>query len=297
MANGLREFSDQVAALVEAAAASVVSVSARPGKPASGTVWEPGVVVTASHAIIDEETITVRGATGEHPATLVGRDNGTDLAVLRVEGLDAAPLKRGEALRTGDIVVALGRPAHPRASVGHVVSTSASQRGWRGGLSGMILSDAHLYEGFSGGPLLDADGNLVGFNSWYYGRGSTRSLTMEAVAPVVASLATHGRVKKPYLGIGSQPVSLDPEAAAAAGQERGLMVIGVEPASPAAEAGMLQGDTLVGIDERSVTGMRDLFGALRAVEVGSTHSVRVVRAGTIHDLNVTVGERADDAQG
>ena len=174
---------------------------------------------------------------------------------------------------------------------------NSRQRGWRGGLDGLVLSDAHLYEGFSGGPLVDAEGKLVGLNSWLYGRGSTRTLPTDAVERLVKNLVAHGRVKKPYLGIGTQPVFLDADAATAAGQDRGLMVIGVETGSPAARAGLLQGDTLVGMDGQPVAGMRQLFRALQEIEVDTEHTLRVVRAGAITDIKVTVGERQESQEG
>ena len=297
MAGSLKEFSDQLADVVAAASASVVTVSARQGKAASGTAWEVGSVVASSHAVVDEDHITVTDAAGDHPATLVGRDNSSDLAVLKVDGLAATPAIRGGEARLGGIVLAIGRPGDLRASVGHVVATSSRQHGWRGGLDGLVLSDAHLYEGFSGGPLIDAEGKLVGVNSWFYGRGSTRTLPVDAVERLVRSLVAHGRVKKPYLGIGTQPVSLDAAAAGLAGQDRGLMVIGVETDSPAARGGILQGDTLVGIDGESVGGMRQLFRALQAIEVDSEHTLKVVRAGAITDVAVTVGERQETTPG
>jgi len=297
MASILKDFSNQIAEVVEAAAASVVTVAARPGRPATGTVWRDGIVVTSSHAVVDQEHITVSDGAGEHVGSLAGRDVASDIAVLRVEGLKATATAKGDAPRPGHVVLALGRAGDLRASVGHVVSTSSRQHGWRGGLGGLILSDAHLYEGFSGGPLVDAEGKIVALNSWYYGRGSTRSLPFEAVERLVSSLVAHGRVKKPYLGIGTQPVLLDPEAARLAGQDRGLMVIGVESDSPASRAGVLQGDTLVAIDADAVAGMRQLFGALQSVEVDSEHTLRIVRAGAVMDLKVTVGERDESPEG
>ncbi|MEA2682068.1 MAG: serine protease Do [Chloroflexota bacterium] len=293
MANNLKDYSDQLAAVVEKASASVVTVSARQGRAATGTVWEDGVVVTSSHAVVDEENITIRDADGDHAATLAGRDPGSDLAVLKVDGLKATPASRGGDVRPGNLVVAVGRPSELRASVGHVVSLESRQRGWRGGLEGLVLSDAHLFQGFSGGPLVDAEGAVVAINSWYYGRGSTRSLTVAGADRLVKSLLAHGRVKKPYLGIGTQPVRLGAETAGKAGQEYGLMVIAVEAGSPAAAGGILQGDTVVGIGEQQVAGMRDLFRALQALEVDAEQTIKVVRAGELKDVKVTVGERAE----
>jgi S1-C subfamily serine protease len=177
-----------------------------------------------------------------------------------------------------------------------VVSTRSRQRGWRGGggIDGLVRSDAHLYQGFSGGPLIDASGTVVAVNSWYYGGGETKSLPIEAAARVAESLLTHGRVKQPYLGIGTQPIYLSDDVREKTGHASGLMVISIEAGSPAATAGVAQGDTVVGIGDAAVAGMRDLFRVLQGLEVGSKQKLTVVRSGELVNLEVTVGERAEE---
>ncbi|MEA2646041.1 MAG: hypothetical protein QOE92_1124 [Chloroflexota bacterium] len=292
MASSLKDTSDALAAAVEAAGKSTVTVSARRGRPASGIVWDKGVVLTSSHAIENEDEITVDDGDKEHKATLVGRDAASDLAVLRVDGLGAAPASRGGTTRVGELVLAVGRAPDLRATLGVVGATTSRQRGWRGGgMDGLLLTDARLYQGFSGGPLVNAAGEVVGVNSWYYGAEDTKALPVAVAERVAQSLLAHGKVKQPYLGIGTQPVYLPDDVRSKVGQDTGLMVINVEAGSPAAGAGVMQGDTLVGIDDTPVTGMRELFSALRGVEVGSEHTLKVVRAGAATDVKVKVGER------
>jgi S1-C subfamily serine protease len=290
----LQEISDGLVATVEAAGAGVVEVRARRGRSATGIVWDKDHVLTSSHSIENDEEITVAQGDKEAKATVVGRDGASDLALLKVEGLGATPAERasGADLKPGQLVLAIGRPGELQATFGAVVSTRSRQRGWQGsGAEGLVRTDAALFQGFSGGPLVDASGKVVAINSWYYGRGDTKALPIEAAARIAASLATHGRVKQPYLGIGTQPVYLADEVREAAGQSSGLMVISVEAGSPAAVAGVLQGDTLVGIGGTSVEGMRDLYRALKGLDVGSKQTLQVVRAGEVKNLEVTVGER------
>lgn len=293
----LQELSDGLAATVEAAGAGVVEVRARRGRSATGIVWGKEQVLTSSHSIENDDEITVVVGDKEAKATVVGRDPSSDLAVLKVDGLGATPAPRGSAadLRPGQLVVAIGRPGELQATFGAVVSTHSRRRGWRGGgIDSLVRTDAHLYQGFSGGPLVDASGKVVAINSWYYGRGETKSLPVEAAVSIAESLATHGRIKQPYLGIGTQPVYLAEDVREAAGQASGLMVISIEAGSPAAEAGLLQGDTLVGIGGESVAGMSDLYRALKGLQVGSKQTLQVIRAGEVKNLDVTVGERAEE---
>jgi S1-C subfamily serine protease len=293
----LQELSDGLAAAVEAAGAGVVEVRARRGRSATGIVWDKEHVLTSSHSIENDDEITVAFGDKEAKGSVVGRDPGSDIALLKVDGPGATPPPRAPTadLRPGQLVLAIGRPGELQATFGAVVSTHSRRRGWRGGgIDNLVRTDAHLYQGFSGGPLVDATGRVVAINSWYYGRGETKSLPVEAAASIAESLATHGRVKQPYLGIGTQPVYLAEEVREAAGQASGLMVISVEAGSPAAAAGLLQGDTLIGIGGESVAGMSDLYRALKSLQVGSKQTLKVVRAGAVQSLDVTVGERTEE---
>jgi len=272
-------------------------VDARRGRPASGLAWGDGHVLTSAHVLEREDEISVDAGDGPVSASLAGYDPATDIALLKVDGLKAPAAKRGDSstLKPGSLVLAVGRPGRLQASLGMVAGLEAG--GGRGMAAGrLIVSDATLYQGFSGGPLLDASGQVVGINSWFYGRGSTRSLPVEEAARVAEQLRLHGRVAQPYLGIGTQPLHLDEPAKAVAGQESGLLVVSVDAAGPAAAAGLRQGDILVGVGGTATGRVRELVAALRGAGVGSVVALRVLRGDAVAELSATVAERAAEAE-
>ena len=273
---------------------SVVRVDARGGRPASGIIWADNLVLTADHVLEREDTVQVTGATATVKATIVGRDPGTDLALLRAEGLNGVPAPRGRStdIRVGQVVLAIGQPGELQVTVGIVSGLSGAFRSWRGGQAErLIQTTAELLPGFSGGPLVDAEGRVIGINSWNFGRGVSHAVPLETADRVAESLRTHGRIRRAYLGLGAQPVRLSERLAKQLGQESGLLVVTVEPGGPAQTAGLLQGDTIVTVDGDPVRHLDELFGKLGALEVGSAHRLGVVRAGERKDVAVTVGER------
>jgi S1-C subfamily serine protease len=204
----------------------------------------------------------------------------------------AAPRGRSTDIRPGHLVIAIGKPGDLQVSVGIVTGLSGSFRSWRGGqVERLIQTTAELLPGFSGGPLVDAEGRVIGINSWNFGRGVSRALPLEIAERVEESLRTHGRIRRAYLGLGAQPVRLSEALANQFGQESGLLVVTVEGGGPAQRAGLLQGDTIVTIDGDPVRHLDELFGKLGALEVGSAHRLGVVRAGELKDVDITVGER------
>jgi len=271
-----------------------VRIDARRGRPATGIIWADNLVLTADHVLEHEDTIQVTGSTTTVKASIAGRDAGTDLALLRTEGLNGAPAPRGRStdIRAGHIVIAIGQPGELQVTVGIVSGLSGSFRSWRGGqVERLIQTTAELLPGFSGGPLVDADGRVVGINSWNFGRGVSRAVPVETAERVAESLKTHGRIRRAYLGLGAQPVRLSEALASQLGEESGLLVVTVEPGGPAQKAGLLQGDTIVSVDGDPVRHLDELFGKLGALEVGSAHRLGVVRAGERKEVPVTVGER------
>ena len=289
----LKDLSNDIAALVEKASKSVVRVDARRGRAGTGIVWDTGLVLTANHVVEQEEDIQVVADDKSTKATLVGRDPATDLALLKVEGLAAPAMPRGKVdeLRPGQIVLAIGRPGSLKATFGTISAVSSSWRGWRGSeIEHLIQTNAPLYPGFSGGPLVDVDGRAIGMNSWVFGRGDGRAIAMDVAERVIASLKADGRIRRPYLGIGTQEVALPEPVKAKAKQESGLLIVAVEPQSPADKAGLMQGDTLVALNGTTTSSLEDLYSGLRKAKVGATQTVRVVRAGELKDLQVTVGE-------
>ncbi len=293
--SSLKELSQDIEALVERASKSVVRVDARRGRAGSGIVWDRGFVLTANHVVEQEEDIQVVVDGTSVKATLAGRDPATDIALLKADGLNAPAAARGKVadLKPGQVVLAIGRPGGLKATFGTISSISTSWRGWRGGeIEGLVQTNAPLYPGFSGGPLVDADGRVVGMNSWVFGRGDGRAIAMDVAERVVESLQRDGRIKRAYLGIGTQPVPLPDAVRARVNQESGLLIVTVEPKSPADNAGLMQGDTLIGLNGTSTANLEDLYAGLRKVQVGSIQTVKVIRAGEVKELKITVGEAA-----
>jgi S1-C subfamily serine protease len=291
----LAALSNDLASAVERSAAATVRVNARRRLPASGIIWSTGVVLTTDHVIEREEEITVGLPDGrEVPATLAARDPGTDLAILRADtGLTA--IEQGPLPGVGSLVLAVARPDAdgPQATLGVVSAIAGPARTWRGGnLDRFIRSDAILYPGFSGGPLVDAAGRAIGINSSYLARGSGIAIPVEIAARVVEALLSHGRVQRGYLGISSQQVTLPAQSATkAGGQTTGLLIVRIEPGSAAEQGGMMLGDILIGMGDQTVGDVDDLQRLLGATAVGNTSPVRVLRGGEPRDLSVTVGER------
>ena len=295
----LAALSDDLASAVERAGHAVVAIHARPRIPASGVLWRSDVVVAADHTIRREEEITLTLSDGRTvPATLAGRDPSTDLAVLRLEA-DAAgtPAELGDddAPKAGRIVLALGRPgADVTASLGLVSVSSGEWRTWRGGkIDRFIRLDITIHDGFSGGPLVDAGGVVVGINTSGLARGQPITIPNVTVRRVVEQLLTKGRVARGYLGLAMHPIRLPQELVAALGltDRAGLMLVSVESNSPGAAAALMLGDIIVEFDGHAVRDPVDLLEALGPESVGHTVRARVIRAGAVRDMEITVGER------
>jgi len=289
----LKDLSKEIEALVEKASQSVVRVDARRGRAGTGIVWDSGLVLTANHVVEQEEDIEVVVDGKSAKASLVGRDPATDLALLKVDGLSAPAMPRAKVsdLKPGQIVLAIGRPGSLKATFGTISAVSSSWRGWRGSeIEHLIQTNAPLYPGFSGGPLVDADGRAVGMNSWVFGRGDGRAIAMDVAERVVESLRADGRIKRPYLGIGTQQVPLPDAVKARVNQDSGLLIVAIEPQSPADKAGLMQGDTMVALNGTVTNNLEDLYAGLRKIKVGATQTVKVVRAGEVKEIAVTVGE-------
>src|SRR3989440_5061468 len=223
----LKDLSDDIAALVEKASKSVVQVDARRGRAGTGIVWDSGLVLTANHVVEQEDDIEVVVDDKRTKATLVGRDPATDLALLKVDGLSAPAMPRAKVddLRPGQIVLAIGRPGSLKATFGTISAVSSSWRGWRGSeIEHLIQTNAPLYPGFSGGPLGDLEGRAVGVNHWVFRPGGGRAIAMDVAERVVASLRSDGRIKRPYLAIGTQEVPLPEAVEGRVNQDTGLLI-------------------------------------------------------------------------
>ena len=294
--NVLSALSNQMADAVARVSASLVLVNGRPRQPASGILFAPELVLTADHVLEREEELTVIGADGrELPALFAGRDPATDLAVLRVAALDSAPAAvSSEQARVGQIVLAVGRPSThgPMASIGIVSAVGGPLRTARGGvLERFIQTDATPYPGFSGGPLIDAQGAVLGLLTTGLIGGVPLAIPALAAWQIAQTIGSQGYIKRGFLGISSQPVELPEAQRAGRAQERGLLIVRVEPASPAEQGGLLLGDVLVSLAGQVIVDTDDLQALLTGEHVGKPVPVEVIRGGAVQTLQVTIGQR------
>jgi S1-C subfamily serine protease len=293
----LSELSNALADLVERVGGAVVRVEGRSRMPATGIVYDAGgVIVTAHHVVERDDNLAVGLPNGESlAAQLVGRDPGTDLAVLRVNGgqLAAASWVDAGELRVGNLALALGRPGrNVQAVLGLVTALGSAFRTPAGGeVDRYLQSDIVMYPGFSGGPLVSGDGRLAGLNSSALARGASLTIPSATVKRVVETILEHGHMPRGYLGIGIQPVRLDPALHGQLEQQTGLMLMSVEVDGPAAQAGLLQGDVLISVDGHPLRQMDDLQGLLTSGLVGKSIAIRYVRAGAVHETVAVVGQK------
>lgn len=297
--NLLVQLSNSMADLVASVQSSIVRVSGRPRYGATGIVWSAdGLIVTADHVVDRDEDITIGLPDGrELVATLVGRDRATDLTLLKVDASDLTPANFAtDAARIGQLVLAIGNPHGDQAmaSLGVVSAVGNTLRSWRGGsIEGVIRSDVTLYPGFSGGPLVGADGLVVGLNTSNLSRGLAVAIPHAVLSRVVEALSSGSGTKRGYLGVATQPVRLPDGLRSALGlkQETGLLIVNVEADSPAEQAGLMLGDTLIAAGDRETAEINGLQDALGPGSAGNQLVAKVVRAGQRTDVTVTIGER------
>lgn len=293
----LANISDDLSRLVSDRAPSVVRVEARHRAPSSGVVWSSdGVIITADHSVERDDEIRIGLPTGDTvSATLAGRDPSTDVAVLRADtaGLAPAAWADGAAAKVGHLVLALGRPGKTiRARLGVMSALGDAWRAPTGGEFDRYLeTDVGMAFGFSGGLLLDASGGALGMNTAGLLRRTAVAVPAATLRRVVEALLAHGRMRRGYLGIGAHPVRLPGAMRDQLGQRTGVIVISVEPGSPADRSGIVLGDVIVALAGTPVRHLDDVVSGLGADSIGSPIPVRLLRAGAILDLSVTVTER------
>jgi len=291
----LQGLSQQLASVVESAAPGVVRVDDGSRLTASGLIWESdGVILTTSHGVEQDEEIAIELHDGTTlDATLAGRDDDTDLAVLRVRatGLPAVRRAPADEVKVGHLMLAIGRPgdAGLQATIGIVSARLESQSG--GHAEHVLHTDAILYPGFSGGALVDTEGRVAGLLNRGFGRGIGVALGVPILEHVAGALLAQGRVRRGYLGISTQAVLL-PDGLRRTlnlAQERGLLIAGVGNGTPAEAGGLLLGDTLLALDGAPVEDAVELRRRLRAHPAGQSVTLRLLRGGALLDLTVTLG--------
>ncbi|HQV95720.1 MAG TPA: trypsin-like peptidase domain-containing protein, partial [Anaerolineales bacterium] len=281
---------------VEKGGASTVLVDARKRYPASGIAYAEDLVLTADHVVTRDDIKVILPDGKSLAATVAGRDAGSDLALLRLAEKALKPAKTSNDVKVGQLVLALGRPntAGMQASWGIVTAISGPARTHRGGLLDEYIStETTPYPGFSGGPLVNTEGEVLGLNTSGLTQGSSLTIPAKVAWRIADELAKHGSVKRGYLGVRTQPVEI-PEAARKSlkrEQQSGLLVLWLEENGPAQKGGLFVGDTIVAVAGQPVSDPDDLFAALKSETVGKSVAVEVLRGGKPENVNVTVGER------
>src|SRR5438270_13871298 len=292
----LRLLSNQMADAVERIGPALALVNGRPRQPASGVVYGQDLVLTADHVLEREDDLSIQTHDKRTlPAQFVGRDLGTDLAVLRVADLGInAPTFAEEQARVGQLVLAVGRTASegPMASSGVVSAIGGPLRTGRGvSLERYIRTDATPYPGFSGGPLIDMQGAVIGILTTGLVNGIALAIPMDIVRNIADTLVKQGYIKRGYLGISSQLVRLPDAQRAGQTQEHGLLIVKVDENSPAEKGGLMLGDILVALDGHAINDSEDLQILLTGDRVDKAIPVDVIRGNTLQTLQVTVGQR------
>lgn len=260
--------SETLAAAVRGAAPSTVCVRSRPGSPASGIAFAGDLVITADHVLAPEGggDLHVGLPNGDEVvASLVGRDPATDIALLRLPETVLAPATPDPAdPEVGSVALLVARPGRDvLASFGMVAGVAGPTRSaHRGVLERVIYVDAVMYPGFSGGPLASTAGHVLGMaTSGLALAGPSIAIPWGVLTRIAAAIAEHGRVRRGYLGMSTQPVDLAPGARSlAGGQARALLVVGVAEDGPAARAGFMQGDILLRLSNSPVPVAEAMLG-------------------------------------
>jgi S1-C subfamily serine protease len=254
----------------------------------SGSIFTPdGFILTNSHVVHRAEEIDVTLSDGRHfEARLVGDDPDTDLAVIRIDGrdLEVARLGDSNAIRVGQLVIAVGNPYGFQFTVtaGVVSALGRSLRSQSGRLiDNVIQTDAALNPGNSGGPLVNSRGEIIGVNTAIIlpAQGICFAIAINTAKLVSGLLIRNGKIRRSYLGIGGQNVSVPRQLARRSGASGGVLVLSVEKSSPAERAGVAEGDVIIGLDTRPITSVDDLHFHLTEDKIGVSTSLTLLRRG------------------
>jgi S1-C subfamily serine protease len=272
-----------------------VMVDARKRRPSAGILYAKGLILTAQHALEREQDIRVTLPSGERvEGILAGRDPIRDLAVVRVEGQSPAglPVPAPEA-KVGEIALSVTRTSFDgvNASLGIVGAAGTRLPFWKGGVIETYYQlDAGRGPGFTGSPVVDTEGRLLGIHVFGARFGLELVIPAGLALDVAARIVAHGSIRRGQLGIRSQEVEIPASLQGSIkGQRTGLLVVGVEEGSPAAAADLMLGDILVRFGGTPIESHQSLIGLLTDATIGKSLPVEVLRGGSLKTFSVTVG--------
>jgi S1-C subfamily serine protease len=291
----LKSLSDATSLLIKKISESVVSVKAQMSRGTGVVLTKDGYIVTCNHVLQGCGIVKIGQGEKTFNARIVGTDPYNDIALLKAEKGQFTPTETGdsEKLDVGQYVFALANPFNrnqPTATSGMVTSINSTIRGWRGAtaMENVIATDAQLNPGFSGGPLIDVEGKLIGINTAYvWQRGI--AIPINKVKSIVDRLMTGRVAQRGYLGIVANTVAIPEEIAEQAGleQETAVMIFSVEPGSPARKAGLAMGDVLVKFNGKTVTEFYDLPRLLAEDVIGKETKATIIRKENLIETTIT----------
>ncbi len=288
----IKSFSDALVSIVGRVSPSVVQVRSGRGF-GTGVVWDDeGHIVTNNHVVGRSNQIEVSSSNGKtFQASIVGQDRYSDIAVLKVDGKDLPSIQRGESenLATGQFVLALANPFGDRVSAASGIITSPKGRMGGPWSDDQIITDVRLNRGYSGGPLLDASGSMIGMSTAYFANRGI-AIPVGVLTTVVKEILSKGSIKRAYLGIVSNPLTLPDDVAKEVGQTEGLIVLSVEQGTPAKKAGVAVGDIIVKVDSKKVESFNDLFRILKGGLIGTEVQLSVLRGEKLTELSIIPSE-------
>lgn len=289
---------DALAEVVARVRDSVALVRSGREGSGSGVIWRAdGIVMTNHHVVARRDHATVvLSDDRELRAQVIARDPVLDLAALKVDAVElpVAVIGRSEALRIGELVLAIGNPWGQRNVVtgGIVSGVGAIETSWRRGKAEYIRSDVGLAPGNSGGALINARGEVVGINAMIFGG----DLGVAIPSHIAMQFLAVAEGQRPVLGVGVQPVELPEALRTAAQRAEGLLIVAVEPSGSADRAGLYIGDVLLDVDDQPVPEPHTLAYTLARYTLGAQVFVRYLRGGTLRTSTVELGAAPEPLQ-
>jgi len=298
----LKSISDATTSLVSNLGKSIVSVNSRTSRGTGMIIDQESQIVTCNHILQECNALMIGQGEKTFTAKILGTDPYNDVALLKAEPIpESSPIEFADSanLNTGQFVLALANPFNriqPTATTGIITNPDASLRQWRGtAMENVIATDAKLNPGFSGGPLVDVYGKVIGMNTAYvWSRGI--AIPSNKVKAIAERLIEGRTTKRAYLGIISNTVMIPNELSQETelNQETGVMVFSVERGSPARKAGLAMGDVIVGFNGKRVTNLYDLPALLTDEVIGKEAKVRILRGEQLTTVTIVPVQTEED---